>query len=98
MSRQVKMRRKCRAAQGQVPFENNEVMNITLESSHANVMAGITTHHYQVIFFPSLLCSFFFPKFMPFQGLLQAERKRRGKVNVKYYYLKHIHRHNKALK
>lgn len=101
MSRQVEMK-EMQDVQGQVPLENNEAMNSILdESFHASEMAGIITGHYLVFFF----FVFFFllspphtPKFVPFHRLLQAEHKRRGKVNVKYYYLKHIHRHNKALK
>lgn len=49
-----------RATEGQVPFENNEVMNGILESFHASVMAGITTDHYLVFFFPFLLLLFIF--------------------------------------
>lgn len=60
MSRQMKTRRKCRAAQGQVPLENNEVMNGVLESFHASVMAGITTDHYRVFLSPFLLLLFIF--------------------------------------
>ena len=62
MSRQVKTRRKWRAAQGQVPFANNKVMNGVLESFHASVMPGITTDHYLVFFFSfSSSALYFFP-------------------------------------
>lgn len=88
MSRQVKTRRKCRAIQGQVPFENNEVMNSILKSSHASVIAGITTDDYLVFFFPFLLLLFIFSQIHAFPKAPASWAQEEGESECEVLLLK----------
>lgn len=80
MSRQVKTRRKRRAARGQVPFDSNDVMDGVPEAVHAGAVAGITTDRYLVFFFPLLLLLFiYFPNSFLSRGSCKLSARGGGK-------------------